>query len=115
VSDEPVERSIALMSGPAALPRKNGEIVFEAPWQGRAFGIGVALCQRGIYPWREFQERLIGEVGAADRAAPDAAGSYYEQWVAALEKLLVERKVLDGREIERRTREFLSGARDEMF
>ena len=25
------------MTGAAALPRRNGELVFEAPWQGRAF------------------------------------------------------------------------------
>ena len=37
------DRLIANMEGSAALPRKNGELVFEAPWEGRAFGIAVAL------------------------------------------------------------------------
>ena len=30
---------IRQMDGPAALPLKNGELVFEEPWQGRVFGI----------------------------------------------------------------------------
>lgn len=34
------------MSGAAALPRRNGELVFEAPWQGRAFGLALALAGR---------------------------------------------------------------------
>ena len=36
-------REIADMSGQAALPRKNGELVFDEPWQGRVFGMAVAL------------------------------------------------------------------------
>ncbi len=26
-----------------AVPRRNGELVFEAPWEGRVFGMTVAL------------------------------------------------------------------------
>ena len=32
--------------GPAAPPRANGELVFEAPWESRAFGIAIALVER---------------------------------------------------------------------
>ena len=30
-------------SGPAAPPRDNGELVFAAPWESRAFGLALAL------------------------------------------------------------------------
>ena len=34
---------ISTMDEQVALPRKNGELVFEAPWEARAFGLAVAL------------------------------------------------------------------------
>ena len=36
------DREIANMPGEAALPRRNWELVFNALWEGRAFGIGKA-------------------------------------------------------------------------
>ena len=30
------------MTGPAALPRDNGELIFAAPWEGRAVALAVA-------------------------------------------------------------------------
>jgi len=82
--ERPVGDEVARMSGPAALPRRNGELVFEAPWQGRALGMALAVVERLGLPWRTFQERLIAEIGAR----PDAA--YYDCWLAALEQLVVE-------------------------
>jgi nitrile hydratase accessory protein len=72
------------MSGPAALPRRNGELVFEAPWQGRVFGMALAVVERLGVPWTEFQRRLIAEIAAH----PDAP--YYDAWLAALERLVVD-------------------------
>ena len=37
------------MEGDVALPRPNGELVFSTPWEGRAFGIAVALKNAGLY------------------------------------------------------------------
>jgi nitrile hydratase accessory protein len=75
---------VAQMEGPAALPRRNGELVFEAPWQGRALAMALAVVQRLGLPWRAFQERLIAEIGTH----PDAP--YYDCWLAALECLVLE-------------------------
>jgi nitrile hydratase accessory protein len=71
------------MTGPAAPPRRNGELVFEAPWQGRAFGVAVAVVRQLGLPWRAFQDRLIAEI-ATHPEAP-----YYDCWVAALEGLVL--------------------------
>ncbi|HSV06177.1 MAG TPA: nitrile hydratase accessory protein [Candidatus Binatus sp.] len=82
-----VGAEVAQMSGPAALPRRNGELVFEAPWQGRVFGLALGVVQHLGLPWREFQQRLIAEIDTR----PDAP--YYDCWVAALERLVVEHGV----------------------
>ena len=57
-----IDDSIAYMPGAAALPRRNGEIVFDAPWQSRAFGLAVGLSQAGVYPWDDFRESLIAAI-----------------------------------------------------
>ena len=83
------------MSGPAALPRRNGELVFEAPWQGRVFGMALAVVERLGVPWTEFQRRLIAEIAAH----PDAP--YYDAWLAALERVVVEHGLATADELGR--------------
>ncbi|WP_101947452.1 nitrile hydratase accessory protein [Mycobacterium sp. 3519A] len=68
----------------ASLPRDNGELVFEAPWQARALAIAVALVDKLGVPWDEFRRRLMAEIAAE----PDRP--YYESWGAALESMVVE-------------------------
>ena len=41
----------AALAGRAALPRDNGELVFEEPWQGRALGMGVVVLDRTGASW----------------------------------------------------------------
>jgi len=89
-----VDRALTEMSGPAAPPRRNGELVFEAPWQGRAFGLALGVVERLGVPWSAFQERLI----AAIAASPDAP--YYDCWVAALERLLLDYGLATSAEID---------------
>jgi nitrile hydratase accessory protein len=74
-------------------PRKNGELVFEAPWEARAFGIGIALAQQGIYSLPELRERLIHAIASwqSTHAVDDASWSYYECWLRAVEDLMSQR------------------------
>jgi nitrile hydratase accessory protein len=99
------------MDGPTALPRNNGELVFEAPWEGRAFGLAVALSDRRVYDWEEFRSRLVDEIAAAE--ARDADSTYYELWLSAFEKLLVARGLVGLSELDARTSEYASGERDD--
>jgi nitrile hydratase accessory protein len=85
---------LAELTGSAALPRRNGELVFEAPWQGRALGMALGVVERLDIPWREFQQRLIAEIAAR----PDAA--YYDCWVGALERLVLDHRVASRDELE---------------
>ena len=100
---------IAEMDGSAALPRSNGELVFEAPWEGRAFGIAVSLNERGVYPWRSFRDALVDQI-AGDEAAATGT-TYYERWLASLETLLLRRGLVTQEELDARTAEYASGER----
>jgi len=112
-----LERStIPAMEGAVAYPRKNGEPVFDAPWQSRAFGMVVHLHTSGMYPWDEFKRRLIDVIAAGPCAsAPPDTSEYYYQWVEAFWKLLIEMKILSEQEMEERTKEFQNGARQEVY
>jgi nitrile hydratase accessory protein len=90
-------------TSPAAIPRRNGEPVFKEPWESRVFGAAVALCERGLFEWDEFRERLIKEIAAADTAGdtPAQPSAYYERFLAALERVLVDKGICAKEEIER--------------
>jgi nitrile hydratase accessory protein len=89
LSDLPVELAI---SGPAAPPRANGELVFDAPWESRVFGATIALYEARCFEWSDFQKRLIEAVGRWEAEHPDGEGyHYYERWAEALESLLEDR------------------------
>ena len=80
-------RQIIDMQGEMALPRQNGELAFATPWEARAFGLAVALQESGVYQWREFSAALATEIARAEQAG--ATSTYYERWLASLQKLLV--------------------------
>ncbi len=94
------------LDGETAVPRKNGELVFDAPWQSRAFGMVVGLHEQGLFTWNEFKDRLIAAV-AEKRATDDASPAtvYYRQWLAALESLLLAKGLLTGEALEKRAEE----------
>ena len=102
------------LDGTATVPRKNGELVFDAPWQSRAFGIVVSLHEKGLFVWDEFKDRLIAAI--ADHPSEDESASpaavYYRQWLIALEGLLVEKGLVSGAALDTRAHEFLSGERE---
>ncbi len=100
----------------ASLSELTGEErpTFEAPWQARGFAVAVALYDDGAgFEWSAFQERLIDavEATAPSAYADDAETTYYEQWCEALERLVVERDVLDTDAIDERAAEFAAGDR----
>ena len=85
------------VDGIAAPPRRNGELVFEAPWQSRVFGLCAAIVETCFEGDREpFRQQLI----AAIAAEPDRP--YWDSWTVALEHLVVEAGLLDESSMERR-------------
>ncbi len=109
--NESPDEQIANMAEGISLPRKNGELVFEAPWEGRAFGMAVALNESGEYQWSEFQNMLAAEIADAEQGHDSS--TYYERWLASLEKLLLDKGMLEAKELEVRTTEYASGERDD--
>lgn len=67
-----------------SLPRDNGELVFESPWEARALVIAVALVDKLGLPWDAFRRRLMDEI------AKDPQRAYYESWGAALESMVID-------------------------
>ena len=66
-----------------SLPRRNGELAFDAPWQSRVFGLAAAAVEHGLGgDWEPFRQHLIAEVTA------DPDRPYWESWTAALEHLV---------------------------
>jgi nitrile hydratase accessory protein len=63
--------------------------VFDEPWQAQAFAMTIALHQCGLFSWVEWAEALSLEVKRPEAAADGS--DYYRHWLAALEKLLVEK------------------------
>ncbi len=94
------------MTGDEALPRKNGELVFEEPWEGRAFGLAVAMNEVGIYGWADFRDRLV-ETTAADEKHGEHTG-YYQRWVRALERLALDHGLITSTELDARIGAFAS-------
>jgi len=64
------------------LPRRNGELAFDAPWQSTVFALAAAVVEHSFGGDREpFRRQLIKAI--ADQ--PDRP--YWESWTIALEAL----------------------------
>ena len=101
------------LGGAAAPAMVNGELVFDAPWQGRVFGIARGLAEQGVYEWDDFRARLIEQIARFDRSVAtidrEAAAPkyhYYEHFLRALESLLVERGLVATGELRSRVDAF---------
>lgn len=113
-----IESVITYMSEEVAPPRKNGELEFREPWENRSFGMALALYEEKRYSsWEDFRSRLIEEIKEWESTEHKNSEewNYYEHWLSALERLVVETGILNKREVDTRTDEFLTGKRDEIF
>ena len=65
------------------LPRRNGELALDAPWQGTVFALAAAVIEHAFGGDREpFRKQLIAAIAA------QPGRSYWESWTAALEALV---------------------------
>lgn len=101
-----IDSAVTAMADEAALPRRNGELVFEAPWESRAFATAVALADRSYYDWETFRAALISKIASWERDhldASDAEWNYYDRWLAALEDVLISSGLLSASDIDEAT------------
>ena len=76
------------------LPRDEKGPVFAEPWQAQAFVIAVQLSAEGHFMWTEWAFALGEQLQAAvRRGEPDDGSRYFEHWIAALEHLVVDKKL----------------------
>jgi nitrile hydratase accessory protein len=85
------------------IPRDETGPVFRAPWEAQAFGITLALFERGCFTWREWTERLAAQMAAARARGEDDDGSrYFEHWLVALEQLVADKGLTSRHEMDAR-------------
>lgn len=94
------------------LPRDAEGPVFREPWEAQAFGMTLALYEGGHFTWKEWTERLAGEIAAArERGETDDGSRYYLYWLAALEKLVADKCLVLTPELLTRKRQWDVAAR----
>ncbi len=93
------------------LPRRSGELTFQSEWEKRAFGVALVLMEQGYFPFDDFRWQVVSAISAWERAhrGEEEAYRFYERWLLALEKTLIEKGILSKEEIDRKAAE---GARE---
>jgi nitrile hydratase accessory protein len=100
----------SMLVDPNAPPRSNGELLFARPWEGRAFGMAIALSKKGHYEWEDFRQNLIGAIAEweATHCKDDPDWDYYMRWLLALERLTLDSQLISPEELEQRTAEVIA-------
>ena len=88
----------------APIPRcDDGAPVFQAPWEAQAFAMTLALHARGLFTWPEWAAVLAAEIKRAQAAGdPDDGLTYYWHWLAAVERLVIEKGVATSQALDER-------------
>ena len=92
-----------------APPRRNAQILFRREWEGRVFGIALALSKQGHFEWEDFRQQLIASISEweGEHAKDDPSWDYYQRWLIALERVLVDKNLVSTHEIKKRIGEIL--------
>jgi nitrile hydratase accessory protein len=85
-----------VLAGVPRLPVDNEGPVFAEPWEAQAFSLAVKLSELGYFTWKEWAATLAEEFKtASDRGERDDGSRYYYHWLAALERLVIEKGLAD--------------------
>ena len=75
--------SVSLVAGQ---PAQDGEPVFDAPWQARAFAMAVHLNQNGVFHWHDWADRFSRRIAEYETTQTiDNSDDYYRLWLDTLE------------------------------
>ena len=86
-----------------ALPLDQQGPVFREPWEAQAFAITLKLHQEGRFTWPEWAGYLHQEIDKARRSGdPDLGDTYYHHWLAALERLCVDKGITSAKALAER-------------
>jgi nitrile hydratase accessory protein len=77
------------------LPLDDGR-PFREPWQAKAFALVVLLHREGHLAWDDWVQTLAAEIRASpQRADEDADQAYHRQFLAALERVVAARGLVE--------------------
>lgn len=95
------ERNAEALNELPLLPRDENGPVFGAPWEAQVFAIVVQLAEQGQLTWSEWSDRLGAQFKQAAETGEAADGDrYYQHWLQALERFMVESQVTVLEELE---------------
>ena len=66
----------------------------------------MTLVEQGVFDWRDFQRQLVAQIARAEEVGGPHA--YYEQWLAALERVALDKGLVTTRELDERTERYAS-------
>jgi nitrile hydratase accessory protein len=97
---------------PNGAPRDENGPVFAEPWQAQAFAMAVKLSELGHFTWSEWTATLGAEIKAAYvPGRPDDGSRYYHHWLAALERLVTQKRLADPASLAMRKNEWAAAYR----
>jgi nitrile hydratase accessory protein len=98
----------AALAGLPRLPLDNEGPVFAEPWEAHAFSLAVKLSELGHFTWSEWAATLADELKtSAERGEPDDGSRYYHHWLAALERLVIEKGLTDRARLDARKEDWI--------
>ncbi len=87
------------MSAPDTLPAHlpDPDAPFAEPWHAQIFALTHKLAQAGHYTWPEWAARFSTRRAASAKAgARDGDETYYDDWLATFEQLLIDKGLADS-------------------
>jgi nitrile hydratase accessory protein len=86
-------------------PRTEGALQFSREWERTAFAVALALSRDGHFEWEDFRQHLIAAIGDWEgrHEINDPSWNYYDQWLSALEAMVVASGLASPDEIASRT------------
>jgi len=83
-----------------SIPRDADGPVFREPWEAQVFALAVRLHEQGVFTWPQWATALAEQIKHAQAGGdPDLGDTYYRHWMAALETLLRERRLVEPEEL----------------
>jgi nitrile hydratase accessory protein len=80
-----------------SIPRNVEGPVFREPWEAQAFALALSLNEGGLFTWKEWAATLGDEIKKAQAAGdPDTGETYYQHWLATLERIVAEKGLSDA-------------------
>lgn len=79
-----------------SIPRKDGEAVFNEPWEARAFAMAVELNEKGVFSWSEWGNIFSANLKVNSQSQQPA--SYYRVWMKTLEQLVEAKEISNRKE-----------------